>query len=592
MRKMKYPALLVILMITVLFACKKDETNDPSEGKATITGLAIDPQSGLQYGDIVNLTADFSDAIGLKSFTVKMSNTSGVIFEETKMLTGKTFSLDEDLTIPLPKDAVAGDMTVSVTLKNSGDKLTTEEVVISDLSLPVINSLFVIINNKVYTMTKNGDVFELEDFIPAGAVGKIYTSTDKTGLAWGLDGADIIAMGSGDITLGKETEEYFKISFNPVSFELTLGDAQEWAPIADGLYILGNISGHWADGNITTEKSKMLMSGFSLGNRKMWTWTPPNTNTGSPDDDMWGNIVAGNFRFKKPGVEEYILLTEGQITYGTTNDEASSFVVTAGGPFTIKVFSDGTDITKVSLESETRKLEYTTDGIYINGSKVGTTITFGGSTLSLVAGNYFLYEGTMTLTKDQAISAEGIDLRTAFCDPDVFTGKGNPSWSVIQATGNYLVRIDPFLGNIYVRNEDGYPAVIYLDGWCWGKFEDDSHSWNPDTRMTLYRVGTSFVYEANMYILPWGGDVAIFAAPVSDPDYSKKEIFSKYFDGVEMAGHGFKLPVPDPAAFYKVSVDLKDGFSFDTETMDEETNFTVVPVNGKKFTVTFTPLTK
>ena len=56
-------------------------------------------------------------------------------------------------------------------------------------------------------------------------------------------------------------------------------------------------------------------------------------------------------------------IRNGQITEGTTNDEASSFVVTAGGPFTIKVFSDGTNVTKVSLESETRKLEYTNDGI-------------------------------------------------------------------------------------------------------------------------------------------------------------------------------------------------------------------------------------
>ncbi len=519
-----------------------------------------------------------------------MSNTTGVIFEETKMLTGKTFNLDEDLTIPLPKNAVEGDMTVSITVKNSADLLTTEEVIINNLALPTFNNLYVIINNKVYTMTKNGDVFELEDFIPIDGAGKIYTSNDKSGLAWGLDGAEIIAMGTGDIVFGKETEEYFKISFNPVSFELTLGEAQLWNPISDGLYILGNISGHWADGNISTEKTKMLMSGFSLGTRKMWTWTPPNTGTGSPDDDMWGNIVAGVFRFKIPGAEQYILLSEGQITEGTTNDEAQSFVVTAGGPFTIKVFSEGTTVTKVSLESETRKLEYTNDGIFINGAAAGSTITFANSTLSLVPGNYFLYEGVMTLTKDQAITAEGIDLTTAFCDPDVFAGQGNPTWSVIQETGQYLVRIDPFLGNIYVRNEDAYPAVIYLDGWCWGKFADDAHSWNPDTRMTLYRVGTSFVYEGNMVILPWGGDVAIFAAPVSDPDYSKKEIFSKYFEGVTMSGHGFLLPVPAETASYKVSVDLKDGFAFDMETMDEETNYLVVPTNDRKFTVTFTAL--
>ena len=270
----------------------------PMPGKLQITDLAITPETGLQYGDIVTLSGSFSDETGLRSYTVKMSNTTGVIFEETKMLTGKTFTLDDDITIPLPKNAVAGDMTVSVTVKNSADQLTTEELTISNLALPTIENLYLIINNKVYTMTKNGSVFELEDFIPIDGAGKIYTNSDKSGLAWGLDGTEIIAMGSGDIVFGKETEEYFKISFNPVSFELTLGEAQQWTPITEGLYILGNISGHWADGNISTEKTKMMMSGFSLGNRKMWTWTPPNTGSGSPDDDMWGNIVAGVFRFK------------------------------------------------------------------------------------------------------------------------------------------------------------------------------------------------------------------------------------------------------------------------------------------------------
>ena len=73
-------------------ACKKDEEPDPNAGKAKITGLAITPQSGLKFGDVVTLSGNFSDETGLKSFTVTMSNSSGVIFEETKMLTGKTFN--------------------------------------------------------------------------------------------------------------------------------------------------------------------------------------------------------------------------------------------------------------------------------------------------------------------------------------------------------------------------------------------------------------------------------------------------------------------------------------------------------------------
>ena len=232
MRKITYLAfMLVISMIAVFTACKKDDSADPNAGKAKITDLAVTPETGLQYGDIVTLSGTFSDETGLRSYTVKMSNTSGVIFEETKMLTGKTFTLDEDITIPLPKNAVEGNMAVSVTVKNSADQLTTEEVTISNLALPTIDNMYVIINNKVYTMTKNGSVFELEDFIPVDGAGKIYTNSDKSGLAWGLDGTEIIAMGTGDIVFGKETEEYFKISFNPVSFELTLGEAQQWTPI-------------------------------------------------------------------------------------------------------------------------------------------------------------------------------------------------------------------------------------------------------------------------------------------------------------------------------------------------------------------------
>ncbi len=139
MRKINYLALmLVITLIAVFTACKKDDPADPNAGKATITDLAVTPETGLQYGDIVTLSGSFSDETGLKSYTVKMSNTTGVIFEETKMLTGKTFTLDEDLTIPLPKNAVEGDMTVSITVKNSGDLLTTEEVIINDLALPTI----------------------------------------------------------------------------------------------------------------------------------------------------------------------------------------------------------------------------------------------------------------------------------------------------------------------------------------------------------------------------------------------------------------------------------------------------------------------
>ncbi|HEY3371590.1 MAG TPA: hypothetical protein VGK10_12110 [Prolixibacteraceae bacterium] len=588
-KNFKYLAFgFAMTLIAVFSACKSEDPVDPNAGKAKIDNLMIAPETNLKYGDVVTLSANFSDETGLRAYTINMSNSTGVVYEVTKMLSGKTFAMNETISIALPKNAVAGDMTVSVTVKNSADALITKELVIKNLGLPVFDQLYLMINNTAYPMKKNGAVFEVEDFIPANAVGKIYAKADKSGLAWGQEGTAIQAMGSTDIPLGKTTEEYFKISFNPVTFDLTLGDIQTWNPMAETLYILGDISGHWADGPINTEKTKMAMTGSSIGSRKMWTWTAPNTGTGDPIDDMWGNIVAGTFRFKLPGVEQYVVYTGGKIVTGA-DDQASSFVITDGGAYTIKVFSDATGITKVRLEDGTKTLEYTNQGIYLNGALVVPTMTFATKTLNIVPGNYFVYDGTLDLAKNQVITAQGVNLATAFCDPDVFTGKGNANWTVIQESGSYYVRIDAFSGNVYVRSEKGYPDAIYMDGWCWGKYEDDAHNWNPSSRMTLYRKGTTNVYEGNLYILPWGGDISFYAATPETTDAGKMQFFAKYFTGVENLDNNIKLPVPAASAFYKVAVDFKDGFTWDKVNLDG-TNFTIVPTNNKKFTVTFTAL--
>ena len=588
-KQFKYLALaLLTAMLGAFTSCKTDDPVDPNAGKAKIENLKVTPDSNLKYGDEVKLTGNFSDETGLRAYTVNMSNAGGVVYEATNMLTGKTFSLNETIAMALPKNAVAGDMTVSVTVKNSADALMTKEIVIKNISLPVFDQLYLIINGTAYPMKKSGELFEVEDFFPANAVGKIYAKADKTGMTWGLEGTTIQSMGKNDITVGKATEEYYKISFNPVSFDLTLGGIQTWNPMNESLYILGNISGHWADGEISTEKTKMKMSGFTIGNKKMWTWTAPSTGTGDPADDMWGSIVAGTFRFKVPGAEQYIVYSGGKIVTGA-DDKAASFVVTDGGPYTIKVFRDGTTINKVRLEDGTKTLEYTNQGIFLNGAMVVSTMTFATKTLNIVAGNYFVYDGTMDLTKGQTITAQGVNLTTAFSDPDVFSGKGNATWTVIQESGSYYIRIDAFSGNIYVRKESGYPDVIYMDGWCWGKYEDDAHNWNPPTRMTLYRKGTTNIYEATLYILPWGGDVSFYAATPETADASKMQFYAKYFTGVENLNDNIKLPVPAASAFYKVAVDFKDGFTWDKVNLDG-TNFTIVPTNGKKFTVVFTAL--
>ena len=145
MRNLKYLALMLLTTMLVFSACKKDAETDPNAGKAKITNLAITPQASLKYGDVVTLSGTFSDDTGLKSFTVTMSKGSDVIFEETKMLTGKTFNLSEALTIPLPKNAVAGDMTLSVTVKNSANALITQEIVIAALALPTFNNLYLVV---------------------------------------------------------------------------------------------------------------------------------------------------------------------------------------------------------------------------------------------------------------------------------------------------------------------------------------------------------------------------------------------------------------------------------------------------------------
>lgn len=587
--KFRYLSLVLLtVMLGIYTSCKNDdEPADPNAGKAKID-LQVTPDSNLKYGDVVTLSGSFSDDKGLRSYTVTMSNSSGVVYETTNMLTGKTFTLNQSIPIALPKNAVAGDMTISVTVKNSDDAISTKDVVIKNITVPTFDQLYLFINGTAYPMKKNGNVYEVEDFIPANAVGKIYSKADKTGMAWGLEGSTIQAMGANDITVGKATEEYYKVTFNPVSFDLTIGDTQTWNPMEESLYILGNISGHWADGEINEEKAKMKMAGSSIGTRKMWTWTAPNTGSGDPADDMWGNIVAGTFRFKLPGVDQFVTYSGGKIVLGG-DDKAASFVVTDGGPYTIKVMADGNTFTKVRLDDGTKTLEYTNDGIYLNGQLVVPTMTFANKTLNMVAGNYFVYDGTLDLTKGQSITAQGVNLATAYCDPDVFTGKGNSTWTVIQESGTYFVRIDAFSGNVYVRKESGYPDVIYLDGWCWGKYEDDAHNWNPPTRMTLYRKGTTNVYEATMYIWPWGGDISLYATVPDAPDASKMQFYVKYFTGVDNLNDNIKLPVPTAAAFYKVSVDFKDGFTWDKEHMDGNV-YTLIPTNGKKFTITFTPL--
>lgn len=594
---MKYLMLLLVGTLCVFTSCKEeDEPAGGPAGTSAISELAVTPNADVKYGDEVTLTAKFADEKGLRQYMISVSNANGSFYETTKMLTGKTYDLNEKIALPLPKNAVPGDLTISVTVKNSSNQLSTEEVSITGVTLPTFDALYLALdNNLVYTMEKDGDVFSVEDFIPAGATGKIYANSDKTGMSWGMEGDEIIALGKDNIVFGGETEAYFKISFNPVSFELTLGNAQNWTAIDEPLYIFGTISGHWDDNDapdngIWIEREKTKMQGYQNGNQKYWAWTPPSDGTGSVETDMWGAIVAGQFYFKEGGKDNYLTYANRKLTLGA-EDKAASFSITLGGAFSMKVFQEDGVYTKVELSDGTRTLAYTNEGIYINGALAPEAISFCGSPLALVEGEYFSYEGIAQLTQGQTVTASGVDLSMAFCDHDVFTGAGNSSWKMIAPTGEYLIRIDAFSGSIYVMNNMGYPDVIYMDGWCWNRFMGiERAAWDATSRLTLYRTSeTANTYQAIATILPWGGDVSFWGEPYTVAEYGKCCISSKYFEGVTAMGeNGMLLPVPAEETYYKIVVDLKDGLTIDKVNMDGD-YYTIIPTNNKKFTVTFTP---
>src|SRR5690606_25036450 len=284
--------------------------------------------------------------------------------------TGKSFDVEEKVTLPLPRNAASGDLTILFKAKDYDNHFSEEELTIANVQLPQIDQLFLILdNNKVFPMIRDNNRFLVKDFIPAHASGKIYLNSDKSGLHWGMTNGEVVPLGRNSIPLGKDQEAFFEISFDPYTFDLMVGDAESWSATNESLYILGNISGHWADGNITTELSKMKMQGYQSGDEKYWVWSPPNDGTGSPETDMWGSIVAGSFRFKLAGQDQYLTYAGQGMSLGSDNPGAG-FLVSTGGAFTIKVFSKAGEFTKVSLEDSERTLEYTNEGIYINGVPV------------------------------------------------------------------------------------------------------------------------------------------------------------------------------------------------------------------------------
>ena len=135
--------LLLVGTLCVFTSCKEED--EPAGGPAAtsaISELAVTPNADVKYGDEVTLTAKFADEKGLRQYMISVSNANGSFYETTKMLTGKTYDLNEKIALPLPKNAVPGDLTISVTVKNSSNQLSTEEVSITGVTLPTFDALY------------------------------------------------------------------------------------------------------------------------------------------------------------------------------------------------------------------------------------------------------------------------------------------------------------------------------------------------------------------------------------------------------------------------------------------------------------------
>ena len=604
-------------------SCKNNNEDKPTgSDKPTIENLAVSPTSSVKYGDVVTLTGSFEDGTALSSYDIVISNAQGNLYSDTRMLTGKTFSLNASLVIPLPKNAQAGDVTISVTLKNSGNKTETENVTLSGVAVPVIDALYLIIGSKTYTLAKEGDVYQVVDIFAANAAGKIYLKADKSGMFWGSESGTVTSMANDDIIVGKSSEQSLKVTFNPVTFAFSVEDGDAWVDTDEEVYIYGTISGHWMDhneypddeGGINVEQPKMKMTGQASGNKRRWTWTPPDGGDDGPEDGMWGHIDAGKFTFKKAGAAEYITWDGSSIVTGTSYDITKGFSAEEGGWFQFVLYFDGTDY-QVTLEAGSgATVDYTKSGLLVNGLQVPASMTFAGQSLAKMGGSLYKFEGIIDLQKDANITAVGVNLSLPKADPDVFQGEGSTTWKMIGSSGEWLIRVDPFLSTVYACKQSGYPDAIYMDGWSWEKFADNPATNWVEKYLCLQRVNeTDLIYEATFYNFGWtdfpgvpgrGADVKFFAEPTSVQDHGKYLIAAKHFDVdafKEAEGAGLFMgrtlePTvydwgEDYGTYMKVTVDLKDGIIFDEDTpfiVSGTTYFTSEPkTEGQKFSVTW-----
>lgn len=567
-------------MLPLLFACSDEDKSVAGDGIKPEMDLAVYPLTGLKYGDKITVAGALADVRNLKMYSIALKDMNGtVLSRKDQMLLGTSFQMQESLFIPMPPNAQSGDLQVEVTLENTHDGVEVQTFTLPSLKVPEFEKLYLILgNNSVVELMQNGDVFEAEDFFPARVKGFISTTASVNGLYWGMNKGEIQAMGRDSILIGGDLEASCKLTFNPKTFALTFGERHAWTPLpaTDCYYILGNISGHWQDGDITAEKAKMRMQGYESDNLRYYSWFPPEGD--DPATGMWGATAAGIFRLKKGGADSYVLWNGTALTPGTSNDATKSFPLTAGGAFEIRVYFEDETCTKVQILGTDRTLEFANNSVKINGALMSNTVDFGGSSLTLKAGTNYIYESRVALEKGKTITSNALDLSTFKPSTDLISGSGNTSWALTTFTGDYVVRMDVFSGACYLCPVKGYPDVVYMNGWSWGATDTDNPvTWEADRILPLIRTsGTT--YEGTCYNFGWGGSLNFYLTHPSTG--SNTTLPSTNFTGSYIDKTPGSFLLPSGVGYYKVVLDLKEGVTIGTDG-------SVTPKGSQKFTLNY-----
>lgn len=569
----------------IFVGCNESDNDDAisvKDGPKPTMEITASPIEGASYGDKISVTGLVTDKRNLDHYDMILLNGNGdTLSRKTQALLGQTFHVSDALQIPLPKNASVDNMKLIFKLDNTrnGEEIKTFDI--SNVALPVFGTLHLCLGNgQIVDLIKNGDVYETsnEVLFPAGVKGIISTKTGKSGIWWGTKDGEIASMAKDSITIGKDIESSYTVSFNPVTFEITFGTQHIWSPItgARTYYLIGTISGDWRDGEITAEKPKMMMTGYQSGDDKYYTWTAPegdDINTG-----MSGTTAAGVFRLKLAGLRSFILWDGTNIVQSTTDDKDKSFPLTKAGPFTIKVNFHGDVCSSVEVTGSGRSVTFANGKVITNGYSLATTAAFAGTQLPLKSGSSYIYEGIVKLNKGQSASSD-FDLSNFTTNPDLFSGQGNSSWSLKTVSGDYLVRLDAFSGNFYACPTSGYPDFIYFDGWSWGPNATSTPiSWDNTQLLPLVNNGNG-VYEATLYDFGWGGNFRLYTNYMGGGGTSinigSGNFNSTYID----AAYNDVFLLPSSEGAYKIIVDLKSGLNI--------SNGVATPKGTEKFTLEF-----